>query len=56
MHRCESCPSTATLTEFPDQNLSEHEEDEKFNYYQWETTDRAILTTFKPLTKNTRRL
>ena len=24
----------------------EHEDDEKFNYCQWDTTDRTILTTF----------
>ena len=34
MHRCESCPGTATLKEFPDQELNEHEDDEKFNYCQ----------------------
>ena len=32
MHRCEPCPSTATLKEFLDQELNEHEDDEKFNY------------------------
>ena len=46
MHRCEFCPDTATLKEFLDQELNEHEDDEKFNYCQWETVDRAILTTF----------
>ena len=46
MHRCESCPGTATLKEFLDQELNEHEDDEKFNYCQWDTTDRAILTIF----------
>ena len=46
MHWCESCPGTATLKEFLDQELNEHEDDEKFNYCQWDTTDRAILTTF----------
>ena len=39
MHRCESCPGTATLKEFLDQELNEHEDDE------WYTTDQAILTT-----------
>ena len=29
-----------------DQELNEHEDDEKFNYCQWDTTDRAISTTF----------
>ena len=46
MHRCEPCPSTATLKEFLDQELSEHEDDEKFNYCHYDTTDRTILTTF----------
>ena len=46
MHRCESCPGTTTLTEFLDQALNEHGYDEKFNYGQWNTTDRTILTTF----------
>ena len=46
MHRCESCPDTAALKDFLDQELNEHEDDEKFNYCQWDTTDRAILTTF----------
>ena len=46
MHRCKSCPSTATLKEFLDQELNEHEDDWKFNYCQWNTTDWAILTTF----------
>ena len=43
---CESCPGTATLKEFLDQELNEHEDDEKFNYCHWNNTDRAILTTF----------
>ena len=46
MHQCESCPGTATLKEFLDQELKEHEDDEKFNYCQWGTADPAILTTF----------
>ena len=46
MHWCESNPGTATLKEFLDQKLNEHEQDEKLNYCQWGTTDRAILTTF----------
>ena len=45
-HRCEPCPGTATLKEFLDQELNKHEEDERFNYCQWDTTDRGILTTF----------
>ena len=50
MHRCESCPGTASLKEFLDQEIDEDKEtnkhDQKFNYCQWDTTDQAILTTF----------
>ena len=46
MHWCESCPGTATPKEFLDHELNKHKDDEKFNYCQWDTTDRAILTTF----------
>ena len=45
MHQHESCPGTATLKESLDQKLNEHEDDEKFNNWQWDTTDRAIFTT-----------
>ena len=37
--------------EFLDQELNEHEDDDKCNYYQWDTTDRAILTTFTAIYK-----
>ena len=43
---CESWPGTATLKEFLDQEFNKHEDDEKFNNRQWETTDSAILITF----------
>ena len=46
MHCCESCRGTATLKEFLDQELSKHEDDEKFSYCHWDTTNRAIFTTF----------
>ena len=46
MHRCESCPGTVGLKEFLDQEFNEHEGDDKFNYCQWDTTDRALSTTF----------
>ena len=46
MNGCESCPGTATLKELLDQELNEHEDDEKFDYCLWDITDRAILTTF----------
>ena len=45
MDGCQSCPGTATLKEILDQELNEYEDDEKFNYCQWDTTDRAKLTT-----------
>ena len=46
MHWSKTSPGTETLKEFLDQELNEHEDDEKFNYCQWDTTDRVILTTF----------
>ena len=46
MHRRGSCPETASLKQFLDQELNEHEYNEKYNYFQWDTTDQAILTTF----------
>ena len=45
IHWCESCPGTAVLKEFFDQELNEHEDDEEFNYCQWDTMDQATLTT-----------
>ena len=45
MHLCGSCSGTATLKEFLDQELKEHEDDEEFNYCQWDTTDRETLAT-----------
>ena len=44
-HRCESCSGAVTLKKFLDRELKEHEDDEKFNYCQWDTTNRATLTT-----------
>ena len=44
VYRCESCPGSAILKKYFDQELNEHEDDEEFNYCQWETTDRATLT------------
>ena len=41
---------------FLDQEPNEHEDEEKFNYCQWDTTDRAILKPLEPLMKNTKRL
>ena len=45
MHRCESCPGTAALKEFLDQEFNKHEGDEEFYYCRWDTKDRATLTT-----------
>ena len=35
----------AALKKLLDQELNKHEDDEKCNYCQWETTDQAILRT-----------
>ena len=45
IHWCESCPGTASLKEFLNQEVNEHEDDEEFNYCQWKTKDQATLTT-----------
>ena len=39
MHRCEPCPGTAFLKEFLDQEPNKNEDDEKFIYCQWVTTE-----------------
>ena len=44
--QCKSCPGTATLKIFLDQELNDHEDDQKFNYCQWDTTDRSKLKIF----------
>ena len=46
MHWCESCPGTVTLKEFLDQELNKHEDDEKFEYFQWDIMDWAISAAF----------
>ena len=46
MDRYESCRGTATLKNFLDQEPIEHEDDQKFNYCKWDSTNRAILTAF----------
>ena len=46
MHRCEPGPGNATPKEFLDQEHNKYKDDEKFNYCQQDTTDRAILTNF----------
>ena len=45
MHRCESCPGSAALKKFLDQELSHLDMDSEFHYSQWQTTDRAALVT-----------
>ena len=46
MYGCEFCPGFATPKEFLDQELNKHEDDEKYNYCRWDTTDQEILTMF----------
>ena len=43
---CNGVNSVLALKEFFDQELNDYEDNEKFNYCQWDTNDRAILTTF----------
>ena len=43
MHRYESCPDTAILKEFLDQELNKHEDDEKLNYCQWSHCGSSII-------------
>ena len=51
MHHCESCPESAALKKFLNDELSHLDMDSEFHYCQWQTTDRAALarltTTFK---------
>ena len=52
MHWCESCPGTATLKEFLDQKLNEHEDDEKLKllslgHYRSSNTDNFYKETTK---------
>ena len=43
--RCESCPGREGLKNFLDEQLSDVDLDGEFHYNQWDTTDRAALTT-----------
>ena len=43
---CNGVNSVLALKEFFDQELNDYEDNEKFNYCQWDTNGRAILTTF----------
>lgn len=45
MHRCESCPGNVGLKTFLDEQLNDVDMDAEFHYSQWDTTDRATLTT-----------
>ena len=45
MHWCESCPGRAGLKQFLDEQLSDADSESEFYYNQWDTTDRASLTT-----------
>ena len=51
MHHCESCPGSAALKKFLDDELSHLDVDSEIHYCQWQKTDRAALatltTTFK---------
>ena len=49
-HHCESCLDTGILKEFLDQELNEHEDEVKFNYFEWDTTHQETLAT---ITANT---
>lgn len=45
MHRCELCPGKDGLRAFLDEQLSDVDLDDEFHFNQWDTTDRASLTT-----------
>ena len=45
MHWCESCPGRAGLKKFLNEQLSDVDSESEFHYNQWDTTDRASLTT-----------
>ena len=45
MHHCESCLGRAGLKQFLDEQLSDVDSESEFHYNQWDTTDRAPLTT-----------
>ena len=56
IHCHKACPGIATLREFLDQELEEHEDDEKFNNCQWTLQIEQQWQPWKQLTKNTKRL
>ena len=45
MHRCESCPGSAALKKFLDDEFSHLDMDPELHYCQWQTTDCAALAT-----------
>ena len=45
MYWCEPCPARAGLKQFLDEQLSDVDSESEFHYNQWDTTDRASLTT-----------
>ena len=55
MHQCESCPSTATLKEFLDQELNEHE-DENLITVSGTLLIEQNSRPLQPLSKNRKRL
>ena len=54
MLRCESCPGSAALKKFLDDELSLLDMDSEFHYCRWQTADRAALATLKRHSENTR--
>ena len=45
MHQWESCPGGAGLKQFLDKQLNDDDSESEFHYNQWDTTNRASLTT-----------
>lgn len=45
MHRCEACPGREALQKFLDEKLVDVDPDDEFHFSQWDTTDRATLST-----------
>ena len=54
MLRCESCPGSAALKKFLDDELSLLDMDSEFHYCRWQIADRAALATLKRHSENTR--
>ena len=45
MHRCENCPETDALMKLLEDEFSEKDKEDEFHYSQWDTTNRATLST-----------